>query len=445
MISPEELGATIFIQQLALKYRLHEYSNQELTRMNYLLNRAEHEITGKLHAQPAGSFTQARQLEMLDEVRQMTAATKQIMTGNLAATAADVSVLAAKEHSRILSFDGAAKNVSRITLSPGQMESYWRSTPVGGGLLSDWINRAFDKNTVDKIRDEILIGTFKAETPNQLAARLVTGFGMAKHEAQTLTLTYVATANMDALQRTFEANKELIKSVRWRATGDANTCLVCASLDGKTYPVDDHPQIPSHPRCRCSLQPKLTQQAIGLIDEDYGAYIQTNGINPQKYRLNGRALIQAGNRPGLSVSEWIMKQEPEVRRAMLGPRRFELLEAGIIEWDDLVDLNTLKVRRLEELTAKRAGELGIGHEEMQSRAATIAKVTVRADESHVSRQDVESRLAFALWTFGHLVALGEVQKIKKKQLERINALQRKLGVKLSDYRSLEQQAKAGQL
>ncbi|MEK4343305.1 portal protein [Brevibacillus sp. FSL L8-0710] len=43
--------------------------------------------------------------------------------------------------------------------------------------------------------------------------------------------------------------------VEWSAVIDARTCPTCIERNGKVYPIDDHPNIPAHPRCRCSLLP----------------------------------------------------------------------------------------------------------------------------------------------------------------------------------------------
>lgn len=43
--------------------------------------------------------------------------------------------------------------------------------------------------------------------------------------------------------------------VEWSAVIDHRTCPICRERHGKTYPVDRHPDIPAHPRCRCSLLP----------------------------------------------------------------------------------------------------------------------------------------------------------------------------------------------
>ncbi|WP_027416218.1 portal protein [Aneurinibacillus terranovensis] len=43
--------------------------------------------------------------------------------------------------------------------------------------------------------------------------------------------------------------------VEWHAVLDQRTCPVCRSRNGDVYSMDDHPDMPAHPRCRCSFLP----------------------------------------------------------------------------------------------------------------------------------------------------------------------------------------------
>ncbi|WP_019123632.1 portal protein [Brevibacillus massiliensis] len=43
--------------------------------------------------------------------------------------------------------------------------------------------------------------------------------------------------------------------VEWSAVLDARTCPTCRSRHQTVYQIDEHPSIPAHPRCRCTLLP----------------------------------------------------------------------------------------------------------------------------------------------------------------------------------------------
>lgn len=45
------------------------------------------------------------------------------------------------------------------------------------------------------------------------------------------------------------------EKVEWFAVIDDRTCPTCRERHQKVYPIDDHPFIPGHPRCRCTLLP----------------------------------------------------------------------------------------------------------------------------------------------------------------------------------------------
>ncbi len=59
-------------------------------------------------------------------------------------------------------------------------------------------------------------------------------------------------ANIGAVEH-YKDNK--IKKVSWVASFGPRTCPECGDLDGRVFNIDDHPDIPLHTMCRCSLVP----------------------------------------------------------------------------------------------------------------------------------------------------------------------------------------------
>ncbi len=52
----------------------------------------------------------------------------------------------------------------------------------------------------------------------------------------------------------------------WHTRGDARVCEECAARDGQTYPLDDLPDLPVHPHCRCYWTHAIDRQrAISSI------------------------------------------------------------------------------------------------------------------------------------------------------------------------------------
>jgi len=46
-----------------------------------------------------------------------------------------------------------------------------------------------------------------------------------------------------------------VERVRWNAMLDDRVCDLCADMDGRVWNVDEAPEPPIHPNCRCILTP----------------------------------------------------------------------------------------------------------------------------------------------------------------------------------------------
>lgn len=120
---------------------------------------------------------------------------------------------------------------------------------------------------------------------------------------------------IDAVTRTTETltydNIQSIQKVTVSGTLDGRTCLVCASLHGKTFEKHSAPLFPIHHRCRCFLIP------------------YQEGFVPPSY------------------SEWLSRQSEETQKQILGKTRFELYKGGMTV-DRFVSNN--RKLRLDEIT-----------------------------------------------------------------------------------------------
>lgn len=50
-----------------------------------------------------------------------------------------------------------------------------------------------------------------------------------------------------------------VKEVEWLAAQDDRICEECMERDGKTYPINNPPDIPAHPNCRCAVLPVIEE------------------------------------------------------------------------------------------------------------------------------------------------------------------------------------------
>jgi len=153
------------------------------------------------------------------------------------------------------------------------------------------------------------------------------------------------------MQDVFEANKDIIKSVQWRAALSNRTCLRCSGLDGHSYPLNDHPPIPLHPRCRCVLLGKTEGlESLGLSQKDLDEAARPYSIREGKIvGLGGKGRpVDAGTWKA-DFEGWILQLTDRQQRDFFGPKRLELLQSGQVKFGDLVDKKTGKIILLKDL------------------------------------------------------------------------------------------------
>ena len=74
-----------------------------------------------------------------------------------------------------------------------------------------------------------------------------------EHRAVLLVRTEVTRAANEGAMNHFKEGG--ISKIRWVSSIGARTCPQCEALNGEIYNIDDHPDIPLHPMCRCTVAP----------------------------------------------------------------------------------------------------------------------------------------------------------------------------------------------
>lgn len=335
-----------FIERvMAHRYRLDEYSKEELVKIYMALNEAEKGILRLWDVSTEWSRTRARRL--LKVARGIMDGIKPRVGESLADLLGEVSASSSRAYSDMLSLGGRAGAVRVALLSAEQMRSFWRETPVGGRLLEDWVGRVFDGPTVDAVQRQVFAGMFEGEGFREMAKRLRDGFVTGRREAETLVHTYVQTANVHAMEEVYRKNRDVVAGVRWLTAFDKRTCLRCAALSGKLYPLDEHPDCPCHPRCRCVLIPETDIGKLKVrpkIAEDWAKDLK-------KKPPGLETVLTPDGIPRTDFRSWIMAQPEKDQLAFFGKKRYALLKEGKIDWDDLVEEtgSGVRLRLMEEL------------------------------------------------------------------------------------------------
>lgn len=117
-------------------------------------------------------------------------------------------------------------------------------------------NRIWDNCTklANRVRNDVQKAMINGTSTEKLARQIKKDFGSSAYQAQRLINTEVARAVSEAQDEAYN-NSGVVGKVMWTATLEGNTCDECAGYDGMYFPLGDHPSLPAHPNCRCTLVP----------------------------------------------------------------------------------------------------------------------------------------------------------------------------------------------
>lgn len=108
------------------------------------------------------------------------------------------------------------------------------------------------KRIVDEISDSML----KGEGPEKMAKRIDESLDIGRERARVIARTESMYAFNTAAKANYERNG--VTRVRW-LTAYENVCPECIAMEGQEFPIDDAPDCPLHPQCRCVLLPVIEE------------------------------------------------------------------------------------------------------------------------------------------------------------------------------------------
>ena len=122
-----------------------------------------------------------------------------------------------------------------------------------------WMHQDLLKYDLESL---LATGLIQGKNPNELARLLRKRFNVKISDAQRLMRTELARVQIDAQQRSYEANG--IDEYEYITCGIGDACDTCRALNGKVFPVkkmnagDNAP--PMHPNCHCSTGPHMDRK-----------------------------------------------------------------------------------------------------------------------------------------------------------------------------------------
>ena len=253
--------------------------------------------------------------------------------------------------------DLAVKNVSPVILdvalpSPAFIGSIAVNRPFAGKVLKAWANK-LRNDDVARIEGQIRIGLVQGENSAAIARRVVGTARLrgsngvteiTRRDAASVTRTAVNALTNMAKREFYQDNTDIIREEVYVAVLDSRTTIVCASKDGKRFPVGKGPMPPLHFNCRSLRAAVLDGIALGKrparpfteqqLRREYG---QAGG---QRYDDFKRARIRqlTGRVPArTSYGEWLKKQSVDFQDDVLGVTRARLFRKGGLPLDRFVN------------------------------------------------------------------------------------------------------------
>jgi SPP1 gp7 family putative phage head morphogenesis protein len=248
------------------------------------------------------------------------------------------------DFTRAMLNDALPLDVDILAPNPNLLRAIVNARPMQGAILKDWYD-GLETGAKAGVRREIMTGLAQGETIQQMSRRLRGAMDISRRNAESVVRTTVNHVTTHAKEATYEVNSDIVKKVQYIATLDDRTTIICASLDGEVFPINEGPRPPQHWRCRSTTAPVLVSASelgaelgIPMKDVPKGTRASMNGQVPAK----------------MTYSEWLKTQSVETQNKVLGVKKATLFRKGT-PIRKFVDANKrpLTLRQVEELEGIR--------------------------------------------------------------------------------------------
>lgn len=260
-MTPDELTARYLLSRsLWWRHDLEQLDAEAVAAVIAALETAQKDIAARLSAEAAGLVNLSDWRREQDEALnawadEVLAGARATITGTVSEASIAAAVASLAAYNAILTLDGKASAAKSVGLTTAQIRAWFQDTALGAGGLEHWVDTALDNGVKQSIlaalRQVAVEGKGTAEAVRRvLVAASDAGFELTKREAITITRTFVQTANVNAQEAVYKANRGLLKGYKRVETLDNRCCIICALADGAEYALDEpRPRLPSHPNC----------------------------------------------------------------------------------------------------------------------------------------------------------------------------------------------------
>lgn len=318
-----------------------------------LLKRSEARLVERLLSEDLTALSRTRQEQLLSALRKIISEAYTDATGALVI---DLEGLSAYEVEYQLDLFDEVTPVRLDWVRPSAEQVYAavNARPFQGKLLKE-VWPELEASAWRRVRDTIRAGIVEGLTTDEIV-RLLRGtaaqgyadglLSKSRREIEAVVRTAVQHTANTAREYLYAQNTDLIKGVRFVATLDSRTTILCASKDGKVYEPGKGPRPPLHFNCRSTTAPIIKSW-------------REMGFDIDELPEVGRASMDGQVPAGQDYDAWLRKRPETFQNEVLGQKRADLFRAGT-RIDRFIDkggreytLDELK-RREKEAWAKAA-------------------------------------------------------------------------------------------
>ncbi|MEY8321823.1 minor capsid protein, partial [Lachnospiraceae bacterium 46-61] len=149
-------------------------------------------------------------------------------------------------------------------------------------LLENSLDRVseMEKNTIEQVRKILAEGYQEGEGWKELKNKIEK---IVKNpaRAEMIAITELGHAYNTSTKNTYRGAGA--KKVAWHASIDIKTCDTCRSLHGQVFDIDNAPDNPAHPRCRCTWLPVFSEGKVGNFDNSQNIKYNIKYSNDEKW------------------------------------------------------------------------------------------------------------------------------------------------------------------
>jgi len=343
----------LFDAALRHQVALRRLATSEVRQILELLERSEEELVGMLQARLASLVNRPLDIrakrfrELIKAVRRQRVEVLTELRTRLKTDLYDLALIERDFERRTLT--GAIPIDLELASVPFQLlRAAVNDTPFAGGsnsarTLDQWIDTlaAADQR---RLIEALQLGLVQGETIDSMVRRVRGTRALqyrdgilqtTRRNAEAVIRTGVNHVSNAARELVWSANEDLILALRWTATLDGRTSLICASRDGHFAPVGRSPlpsgalklqppgaRPPAHPSCRSVMIAIMDPEGFEKLMPERPYVIDSRTRRRREIDFRARAKEKAGKGGWRGMTE-------RQRRAAIGAERLDWSERAI--------------------------------------------------------------------------------------------------------------------